>query len=49
MFPRMSGSEGSKEVSRNLVMLLQRNRWFPVTRELHAFNAPCWGQNVLSI
>jgi hypothetical protein len=52
MFPNVSGSEGSKEVSRNLIMLLIDSLNYlsafylnQLTRELHAFHAPCWGQN----
>ena len=45
MFPYVSGSEGSKELPGNLGMLLT-DFLNQLTRELHAFHAPCWGQNV---
>ena len=47
MFPYVSGSEGSKELPVNLVMLLT-DFLNQLTRELHAFHAPCWGQNAFT-
>ena len=48
MFPKVSGSKGSKEFPVNLVMLPIYLCKGKLTRELHAFHAPCWGQNVIT-